>query len=118
MLAPADDAPRLPPDLSRRIEHSFARGSGYGLLQLGAAEVDTPSRSLSRTGESLPPRIGCGVDHDDAVVPNHESGVRHRSRFRVGVRHRRPHTGADLLQEERLLAGRLRSADPEEREHE
>jgi hypothetical protein len=41
VLAPADDTPGLPPDLSRRLEESFARGPGYGLLQLGAAEVDT-----------------------------------------------------------------------------
>ena len=31
----------LSADLSRRLEASFARGSGHGLLQLGAAEVDT-----------------------------------------------------------------------------
>ncbi len=41
VLAPVDDAPALPADLSRRIEQSFARGSGHGLLQLGAAEVET-----------------------------------------------------------------------------
>ena len=40
-LAPADDAPALPADLSRRLEESFARGSGHGLLQLGAGEVGT-----------------------------------------------------------------------------
>lgn len=41
VLAPVDDAPALPPDLSRRLGESFARGSGHGLLQLGAAEVET-----------------------------------------------------------------------------
>lgn len=41
VLAPVADAPALPPDLSRRLEESFARGSGHGLLQLGAAEVET-----------------------------------------------------------------------------
>ena len=41
VLAPVDDAPALPADLSRRIEQSFAHGSGHGMLQLGAAEVDT-----------------------------------------------------------------------------
>ena len=41
VLAPVDDAPALPPDLSRRLQESFARGSGHGLLQLGAAEVET-----------------------------------------------------------------------------
>jgi non-specific serine/threonine protein kinase len=34
-------APALPADLSRRLEDCFARGSGHGLLQLGAAEVET-----------------------------------------------------------------------------
>lgn len=37
-----DDAPTLPADLSHRLRRSFARGSGHGLLQLGAAEVETP----------------------------------------------------------------------------
>ena len=41
VLAPVDDAPALPPDLSRRLQEFFARGSGHGLLQLGAAEVET-----------------------------------------------------------------------------
>ena len=41
LLAPVDDAAALPPDLSRRISESFARGSGCGLLQLGAGEVGT-----------------------------------------------------------------------------
>src|SRR5712691_5555579 len=48
LLAPVDDAPELAPDQSRRIEESFARGSGHGLLQLGAAEV----------GSVLPPVFG------------------------------------------------------------
>jgi superfamily II DNA or RNA helicase len=41
VLAAADDAPALPADLSRRLEQSFARGPGHGLLQLGAAEIGT-----------------------------------------------------------------------------
>jgi len=48
LLAPVDDAPALAPDQSRRIEESFARGSGHGLLRLGAAEV----------GSVLPPVFG------------------------------------------------------------
>jgi non-specific serine/threonine protein kinase len=35
-----DDAPRLDPALATRIHAAFSRGSGHGLLQLGAAEVD------------------------------------------------------------------------------
>src|SRR6266568_1146394 len=48
LLAPAEDAPALPPDLSRRLQDSFARGAGHGLLQLGAGEV----------GTALPPLLG------------------------------------------------------------
>ena len=48
LLASVDEAPEMAPDLSRRLEESFARGSGHGLLQLGAGEVET----------SLPPVLG------------------------------------------------------------
>ncbi|PJA43264.1 MAG: hypothetical protein CO182_00125, partial [Lysobacterales bacterium CG_4_9_14_3_um_filter_62_6] len=33
------DAPQLPDALADRLSAAFARGAGYGLLQLGAAEV-------------------------------------------------------------------------------
>ncbi|MEO7742851.1 MAG: hypothetical protein ABIR98_07945 [Usitatibacter sp.] len=45
MVAPAEGAPPLAEDLARRIETAFARGTGHGLLQLGAGEV----------GVALPP---------------------------------------------------------------
>ena len=48
LLAPVEDAPPLPPGLARRLEEAFARGSGHGLLQLGAGEV----------GTALPPVLG------------------------------------------------------------
>jgi superfamily II DNA or RNA helicase len=48
LLAQADDAPELSADLIHRLEESFARGSGHGLLQLGAAEA----------GATLPPVFG------------------------------------------------------------
>lgn len=41
LLADADDASAIAPDLSHRLEESFKRGHGHGLLQLGAAEVGT-----------------------------------------------------------------------------
>ena len=41
LLSPVDDGPGLPADVSPRIEAAFARGSGHGLLQLGAGEVGT-----------------------------------------------------------------------------
>ena len=37
----ADGVLQLPADLSRRLDDAFARGSGHGLLELGAAEVGT-----------------------------------------------------------------------------
>ena len=37
----ADDALQPPAALSRRLESAFARGSGHGLLELGAGEVGT-----------------------------------------------------------------------------
>ena len=40
-LGPVDEAPALDPDLARRLQDAFARGSGHGLLQLGAGEVGT-----------------------------------------------------------------------------
>src|SRR5205814_1200823 len=42
LLAEVEDAPALPVDLSHRLQEAFARGPGHGLLQLGAAEVETP----------------------------------------------------------------------------
>src|SRR5262249_31735362 len=47
-LAERDDSPALAPDVSARLQKSFARGTGHGLLQLGAAEV----------GTVLPPVVG------------------------------------------------------------
>ena len=38
-LVEASDAPVLDPDLVRRLRAAFERGSGHGLLQLGAAEI-------------------------------------------------------------------------------
>jgi len=45
VLDRADEGPSLDPGLARRLEDAFARGSGHGLLQLGAGEV----------GVALPP---------------------------------------------------------------
>lgn len=40
-LGPAEDAPALEAELAARLQRAFARGSGHGLLQLGASEVET-----------------------------------------------------------------------------
>ncbi len=45
VLSQSSDVPALEPGLSRRLLDAFARGSGHGLLQLGAGEV----------GVTLPP---------------------------------------------------------------
>lgn len=45
ILSEDRDASALEPDLARRLQNAFARGSGHGLLQLGASEV----------GVALPP---------------------------------------------------------------
>jgi non-specific serine/threonine protein kinase len=41
LLAQAADAVALDEEVARRLEESFARGAGHGLLQLGAGEVGT-----------------------------------------------------------------------------
>jgi superfamily II DNA or RNA helicase len=41
VLEQADDTLPLPEDVTERLEHAFKRGDGHGLLQLGAAEVQT-----------------------------------------------------------------------------
>ncbi len=41
-LGQVDDGPNLDPGLAERLQTAFGRGSGYGLLQLGANEVGTP----------------------------------------------------------------------------
>src|SRR5271157_2791698 len=40
-LSPVVEGTALDPSLARRLEDAFARGSGHGLLQLGAGEVGT-----------------------------------------------------------------------------
>ena len=41
LFNPADDARPLTNGLAHRLENAFGRGSGHGLLELGAAEVGT-----------------------------------------------------------------------------
>src|SRR5215471_1631868 len=40
-LGQVNDAPTLDPKLAQRLQDAFGRGSGYGLLQLGASEMGT-----------------------------------------------------------------------------
>jgi hypothetical protein len=41
LVEECDDAAVLAEDVAERIERAFARNAGHGLLQLGAAEVET-----------------------------------------------------------------------------
>ena len=45
-LARVEDGPGLDPGLAERLQSAFARGSGHGLLQLGAGEVGTALPSV------------------------------------------------------------------------
>jgi len=47
-LEPADDGAGLDPLVAERVRAAFERGSGHGLLQLGAGEI----------GRALPPQLG------------------------------------------------------------
>ena len=42
LIDDADDAPPIGDEVVARLRDAFGRGAGYGLLQLGAAEVTTP----------------------------------------------------------------------------
>jgi len=100
LLAPVDDAPTLAPDLSRRIEASFAHGSGHGLLQLGAGEV----------GTVLPPVLGywrefaarfvtavCMLPHEgDGGAPAHIPPLPHEDLETLAAA-APPMTGAEYL---------------------
>jgi non-specific serine/threonine protein kinase len=48
-LTAAEDAPALPEDVGERLREAFERGTGHGLLQLGAGEV----------GAALPAVFSC-----------------------------------------------------------
>ncbi len=41
VLEESDDAPPLSDEAAERLERAFGRGVGHGLVQLGAAEVQT-----------------------------------------------------------------------------
>ena len=66
LLERTREAPALPPDLSHRLQASFARGSGQGLLQLGAAELGTPLPPVFEYWREFAARYVSGVcgQHD------------------------------------------------------
>ena len=41
LVESSEEAAPLSPDLAERIQEAFERGHGHGLLQLGAAEINT-----------------------------------------------------------------------------
>ncbi|MBI3050200.1 MAG: DEAD/DEAH box helicase [Acidobacteria bacterium] len=75
LLERTSEAPALPPDLSHRLQASFARGSGHGLLQLGAAEVGTPLPPVFGYWREFAARYVSGVcgQHDLDETRTHTS---------------------------------------------
>ena len=77
VLSQSSDAAALEPRLAHRLLDSFARGSGHGLLQLGADEVGTalpPVFSYWRELGTLYVALLCtlpntGADGPKALVP-------------------------------------------------
>src|SRR5258705_7064444 len=86
-LRPAEEAPALEPEVGSRLEQAFTRGSGHGLLWLGANEVGTALpgelsywRELGTryvTALCALPGIGEGGPKPPAPPPPH--GPPHRS---------------------------------------
>src|SRR5689334_3248233 len=46
LLEDRPDADPVAQELAERLRHAFAQGHGHGLLQLGAAEVQTPMSAV------------------------------------------------------------------------
>src|SRR4051812_3595656 len=105
VLLEGPDAPLLEPELAQRLRHAFERGSGHGLLQLGAAEA----------GAALPPVFSYwrefGASYVTALCTHTESETTPR-KLRVPppgldeldrlVRSVPPMTGAEYLTAELL----------------
>jgi non-specific serine/threonine protein kinase len=78
-LAREEDAVALDEEVARRLEESFARGAGHGLLQLGAGEVGTALPAVFSywrefaaryvTAFCTHPRIQLEKDAAEAVAP-------------------------------------------------
>jgi non-specific serine/threonine protein kinase len=81
-LAPANDAQAPPPDAEARLRKAFARGTGHGLLQLGAGEVGTTLPAVFSYWRELgalfvnalcaAPEAALGRGSGDAPVPPRE----------------------------------------------
>jgi superfamily II DNA or RNA helicase len=70
-LAEAEEAPPLNPALTERLQRAFERGSGHGLLQLGAAEVGTllpPTFSYWREFATRFVTSLCAIPQDVEVI--------------------------------------------------
>jgi superfamily II DNA or RNA helicase len=70
-LTPDSDAPPLPAALAQRLSDAFARGSGHGLLHLGAAEVGSilpPSWAWWREFAARYVTALCASPEGDAVT--------------------------------------------------
>ena len=100
-LVPDSDAPPLPTTLAQHLSDAFARGSGHGLLHLGAAEV----------GNTLPPSWGwwrdfaaryvtalCATPEGEAVATPDDQALD------TLIADAPPMTGAEYLTAEVLIA--------------
>ncbi len=70
-LVPDSDAPQLPAALAQRLSDAFARGSGHGLLHLGAAEVGSilpPSWAWWRDFSGRYVTALCATSEGDAIT--------------------------------------------------
>src|SRR5579863_7384950 len=71
-LAHEVDAPQLDPEAAHRLQRAFERGSGHGLLQLGAEETSTalpPSFSYWREFGALYVIALCTHPEEKALMP-------------------------------------------------
>lgn len=93
-LAPESGAPPLPAALAQRFSDAFARGSGHGLLHLGAAEVGTvlpPSWAWWREFAARFVTALCATPAGDAVPTPGDSALD------ALIAHAPPMAGAEYL---------------------
>ncbi|MPY89801.1 MAG: ATP-dependent helicase [Luteitalea sp.] len=82
LLAHADDASPLPPDLLQRLQEAFERGPGHGLLQLGAGELGTVLPAVLGYWRDFGARYVTAVCGRTGVEERPDSALRASSRRR------------------------------------
>ncbi len=100
-LAPDSAAPPLPAALAQRLSAAFARGSGHGLLHLGAAEVGSilpPSWAWWRDFAARYVTALCATPEGDAIATPDKQALD------ALIADAPPMTGAEYLTTEVLIA--------------